>query len=334
MQAKFITLKNKHLQVTITNYGARLVGLQTADKDGKQVDVVAGFSSVDEYLKATSPYYGATIGRFANRIAKGQVTLNGITYQLPVNNGPNCLHGGGGLHAKVWDILDAQDQYIVMQVFSPDGEDGFPGDLTVKVTFTLNDNAILIDYEATTDRDTFINLTNHAYFNLNGEGSGDILGHTMQINANAYTRVNEDLIPTGKLAAVAHSPFDFRETKTIGGHINNEHEQLTIGRGYDHNYVLNKPEGQKMTFAAKATGETSGITMEVLTTEPGMQFYTGNFMNGTNTFKGGSQDDFRTTFALETQHFPDSPNQPHFPSTLLKPDAPFKSSTLYRFGIS
>jgi aldose 1-epimerase len=334
MQGKFITLKNKHLQATITNYGARLVGLLAPDKDGNQVDVVAGFKSVDEYEKATSPYYGATIGRFANRIANGQFNLDGKSYQLPVNNGPNCLHGGGGIHAKVWDILDAQDQYIVMQVFSPNGEDGFPGDMHIKVTYTLIDNALMIDYEGTTDRDTVVNLTNHAYFNLNGEGDGNILNHTLQINADAYTRINENLIPIGKLAAVAHSPFDFRVAKAIGEHIEADHEQLTIAHGYDHNYVLNKVEGQKLTYAAKAVGNKTGIAMEVHTTEPGMQFYTGNFMDGTNTFKGGSKDEFRSMFCLETQHFPDSPNQPTFPSTLLSPGLVFKSSSMYRFGLA
>ncbi|MES2278785.1 MAG: aldose epimerase family protein [Bacteroidota bacterium] len=334
MQAKIITLKNKYLQATITNYGARLTGLITPDKNGNPIDVAAGFATVDAYLKATAPYYGATIGRFGNRIANGQFTLNDITYQLPVNNGPNTLHGGSGFHDKVWEIADAQDQYAVFTLFSPDGEDGFPGDMRVKVVYTLIDNALLIDYEATTKKDTVVNLTNHAYFNLNGEGSGDVLEHSMQINADAYTRVNENLIPTGKLSAVALTPFDFRQPKTIGERIDAEHDQLIIARGYDHNYVLNKTEGQKLSLAAKAIGNKTGISMEVLTTEPGMQFYTGNFMDGTNTFKGGSKDDFRRAFCLETQHFPDSPNQPNFPSTVLSPGGMFKSSSMYRFGVA
>lgn len=333
MQAKILTLKNKYIQATITNYGARVTRLIVNDKDGNPVDVVAGFATVDDYLKATAPYYGATIGRFANRIANGQFTLNDKLYVLPVNNGPNCLHGGSGFHDKVWEIAEAQDQFAAMTLFSPHGEDGFPGDLKVKVIFTLIDNALLIDYEATTDRDTVVNLTNHAYFNLNGEGSGGILDHRMQINAAAYVRVNENLIPTGKLSAVAMSPFDFREPQTIGKCIEADHEQLKIARGYDHTYVLNKTAGQKMSPAAKVVGDKTGIVMEVSTTEPGMQFYTGNFMDGTNTFKGGSTDDFRTTFALETQHFPDSPNQPTFPSTLLSKGGMFKSSTMYRFGV-
>lgn len=333
MQAKFIILKNKHISVSVTNYGARIAGLITANKNGKPTDVVAGFKDVDAYLKATSPYYGATIGRYANRIANARFNLNGNTYHLPVNNGPNTLHGGGGFQDKVWDIIDSGDQHVSMRLLSPNGEDGFPGDLSVNVTFSLNDNALLIDYEATTDRDTVINLTNHAYFNLNGEGSGSILDHSIMINAHNYTPVNESLIPTGAIAPVAGTPFDFREAKTIGERIESRHEQLLFGRGYDHNYVLNKNNAPELSLAAKVTGDKTGIYMEVLTTEPGMQFYTGNFMDGTNIFKGGAQDNFRTTFALETQHFPDSPNQPAFPSTVLSQGVVFKSSSLYRFGV-
>lgn len=334
MQAKFITLKNQFIQATFTNYGARVTALITPDKNGNPVDVVAGFDSVDTYLKATSAYYGATVGRYANRIANGRFSLNGVSYQLPVNNGPNCLHGGGGLHDKVWEITDEQDDHITMRAFSPDGEDGFPGDMHVTVTYRLKDHDLVIDYEATADKDTVINLTNHAYFNLNGEGSGSMLNHTMQINANNYTPVDETLIPTGKIASVAHSPFDFRQTKTIGEHIDADHEQIKIGYGYDHTFVLNKSKPDELSFAAKTTGDMTGISMEVLTTEPGMQFYTGNFMDGANTFKGGVTDDFRTTFALETQHFPDSPNHPNFPGTVLKPGDVFKSTTIYRFGIA
>lgn len=336
MQAKFITLKNKQLKVSLTNYGARIASLTTADKNGNMVDVVAGFDSVDTYIKATSPYYGATIGRFANRIANARFSLNGIDYQLPVNNGPNSLHGGSGFHAKVWDIIDGSDEHVTMQLFSPNGEDGYPGDMYVKITFSITDNALLIAYEAKTDRDTVVNLTNHAYFNLNGEGTGSILNHSLTINANAYTRINENLIPTGTIASVNGSPFDFRETQTIGKCIDTPHEQLQLARGYDHNYVLNKTntDTDELTLAAKAVGDKSGIYLEVHTTEPGMQLYTGNFMNGTNTFKGGAKDDFRTTFCLETQHFPDSPNQPAFPSTVLSAGAIFKSSSLYRFGIA
>jgi aldose 1-epimerase len=334
MQAKFITLKNKQLTVSLTNYGARIAGLTTADKSGNPVDVVAGFDTVDAYIKSTTPYYGATIGRFANRIANARFSLNGVDYQLPVNNGPNSLHGGSGFHSKVWDIIDGSDEHVTMQLFSPNGEDGYPGDMYVTVTFSLADDALLIAYEAKTDRDTVVNLTNHAYFNLNGEGSGSVLNHSLTINANAYTRINENLIPTGTIASVNGSPFDFRETQTIGKCIDTPNEQLQLARGYDHNYVLNKTNSDELTLAAKAVGDKSGIYLEVYTTEPGMQLYTGNFMSGSNTFKGGAKDDFRTTFCLETQHFPNSPNQPAFPSTVLNAGAIFKSSSLYRFGIA
>jgi aldose 1-epimerase len=329
---KFVTLKNKHLEVMLTNYGARIAGLITQDKTGNPVDVVPGFNSVDAYLKATSPYYGAIVGRYANRIANGQFTLNNTVYHLPVNNGPNTLHGGNGFCNRIWEIIDGSDQHLTLRYFSPDGEEGFPGDMQVMVKYILNEDALLIDYEAVTDRDTVINLTNHAFFNLNGEGSGSILNHTIQINANAYTRINENLIPTGSIASVAGSPLDFREARVIGEKINADHEQLKFANGYDHNYILNKTNAKGLTPAARITGDITGITMEVATTEPGMQFYTGNFMNGTNTFKGGATDDFRTAFALETQHFPDSPNQPAFPSTVLSPGMVFKTATVYKFG--
>lgn len=333
MQARFITLKNKYLQVGLTNYGARITGLITPDKNGQPVDVIPGFDNLQACLNATSPYYGATIGRYANRIANGRFSLNGTVYHLPVNNGTNTLHGANGFHNRLWDVAEGNDQYLTMRYFSPDGEEGFPGDVQVTVKYILNDNALLIDYEATTNKDTVINLTNHAFFNLNGEGSGSILNHRMQINANAYTRINTNLIPTGSIASVAGSPFDFREEHTIGERINAAHEQLQLANGYDHNYILNKNNSKGLTFAAKATGDVSGITLEVHTTEPGMQFYTGNFMDGTNVFKGGSADGFRTAFALETQHFPDSPNQPTFPSTVLSRGMLFKTASLYRFGV-
>lgn len=333
MQAKLITLKNKFIEATFTNYGARITGLITPDKHGKPVDVVAGFATVNDYIQATSAYYGPTIGRYANRIAGGKFILNGVTYQLPINNGPNCLHGGGGLHSKVWEITAEQEDRISMRILSPDGEDGFPGDLEVRVTFTIKDKDWIIDYEAATTKDTVINLTNHAYFNLNGEGAGNISGHYMQINADSYTPVDANLIPTGDFEAVANTPFDFRQPETIGQRIDADNEQIKKGSGYDHNYVLNKNHEHELSLAAKATGEKSGVVMKVLTTEPGMQFYTGNFMDGTNIFKGGAPDSRRTTFALETQHFPDSPNQPDFPSTLLKPGSVFKSTTIYRFGV-
>lgn len=333
-QAQIITLKNQFIAVTITNYGARWVGLITADKNGKPTDVVAGFKTIADYEQATSPYYGPTIGRFANRIANGSFTLDGETYHLPINNGLNALHGGGGWHNKIWEIINADEHQVSMKYTSPDGEDGFPGEMEVKVTYKLDGNAISINYEATTSKTTVVNLTNHAYFNLNGEGAGNILNHSIQINADAFVPVNENLIPSGELRLVDDTPFNFKTAEKIGARINIDEEQLNFGRGYDHTYVLTKAKDDELSFAAKAVGEQSGISLEIETTEPGMQFYTGNFMDGTNIFKSGVKDDFRTTFALETQHFPDSPNQPGFPSTVLHPGEVFRSVTVYRFGIS
>ncbi len=333
MQPTFITLKNNFLKATITNYGARLTGAIINNKLGEPVDVVAGFATIDAYLNATAPYYGATIGRFANRIANGKFKLNGCEYHLPVNNGPNSLHGGSGFHDKVWDIIEADEQHILMQYFSVDGEDGYPGDLQVQVKYSLSDGGLLINYKAVCDADTIINLTNHAYFNLNGEGSGSIADHTIQINAAAFTPVNEKLIPTGELAAVGDSPFDLRQPKSIAAGLGDSHHQITIAHGYDHNYVLNKTGEDELAFAAKATGDKTGIYLEVFTTEPGLQFYSGNFMDGTNKFKGGAKDAFRSAFALETQHFPDSPNHLNFPSTVLRAHTTFASSSLYCFGL-
>ncbi|GAB3920134.1 aldose epimerase family protein [Mucilaginibacter myungsuensis] len=334
MEAQILTLENEHLQVNLTNYGARITGLITKDKAGNPVDVVAGFATVDDNLNAKAPYYGATIGRFANRIAKGQFTLNGEQYQLPINNGENALHGGSGFNNKVWDIIDSDEQYAVMQHHSEDMEDGYPGDMKVVVVFTIDGATLRIDYEATTNKDTIINLTNHAFFNLNGEGEGDILGHSMQINADRFTPITGNLIPTGELASLDGSVFDFRSAKAIGQDINADDEQLRFGQGYDHNYVLNKTSEDELSFAAKAIGDITGISVEVFTTEPGMQLYTGNFMDGQNTFKGGAKDIRRTCFCLETQHFPDSPNQPDFPSTVLKHGDEFRSTTEYRFGVA
>lgn len=333
MEAQLYTLSNQFIQATFTNYGARITGLITADKDGKPVDVVAGFSRVEDYLEAKSPYYGATIGRFANRIAKGQFSLNGAAYQLPVNNGQNSLHGGSGFNSKIWEVVSTDDTHIAMKYISADMEDGYPGDMTVTVKFSLNDHTLQIDYEAAADKDTIINLTNHAFFNLNGEGSGDVLGHIVEINADTFTPVTENLIPTGALVNLDGSAFDFRQAKAIGRDITADDDQLHFGKGYDHNYVLNKPSSGDLSFAAKAQGEVTGISMETFTTEPGMQFYTGNFMNGTNTFKGGSIDEARTCFCFETQHFPDSPNQPDFPSAVLKHGEIFRSVTQYKFGV-
>lgn len=333
-QTMLYTLKNKNnAEAIFTNYGGRLVSLLVPDKDGKLVDVVVGFKSVNDYEKSTEPYFGATIGRYGNRIAKGKFTLEGKTYSLFTNNGQNTLHGGKkGYQYVVWDATQPSANTLVLHYLSKDGDENFPGNLDVKVTYTLtDDNELKMDYEAKTDKTTIVNLTNHAFFNLNGEGSGDILNHEVQIYADDYTPVDSTLIPTGKIEKVKGTPFDFTKATTIGARINDKNEQLTFGKGYDHNYVLNKTKAMGMFHAATVKGDKSGILMDIYTQEPGLQFYSGNFMQSKNTFKTGAKDDFRTAIALETQHFPDSPNQPAFPSTVLKPGQVYKTSSVYKF---
>ncbi|PTR00902.1 aldose 1-epimerase [Mucilaginibacter yixingensis] len=332
MSAQFYTLKNNFIEVTLTNYGARMTSI-IINANGQKTEVTGGFNNVDDYLKATAPFYGATIGRFGNRIANGKFELNGKHYQLPINNGPNSLHGGSGFHDKLWQVTSVDDVHVSMAYVSADGEDGYPGKLTVTLVFTLLEDGVSIDYSAQTDAPTVINLTNHNYYNLNGEGNGDILKHTLYVNADALVAVNSNLIPTGELMPVEGTAFDFRKEQKIGPRINDAHEQMQTGNGYDHTYVLNKPEPGDLTLAGRLTGDISGIYLDVYTTEPGMQVYTGNFMDGTNTFQNGAKDDFRTMVALETQHFPDSPNHPEFPSTVLNPDETFTSASVYRFGV-
>lgn len=329
-------LKNKnHLQAAFTNYGGRLVSLLVPDKNGKLTDVVVGFKSVTDYKNATEPYFGATIGRYGNRIAKGKFMLDGRQVTLTVNNGVNTLHGGkAGYQYVVFDALQPDEHTLQLSYLSPDMEGGFPGNVMVKVTYTLNDdNELHMDYEATTDKTTVVNLTNHAFFNLNGEGSGTILNHVVQINADKYIPVDSTLIPTGKLALVAGTPFDFNKPAAIGLRITQKNQQLKNGNGYDHNYVLTGAAADKFAHAATVIGDKSGVIMDIYTREPGLQFYSGNFMQGKNTFKGGAKDDFRTAFAMETQHFPDSPNQPSFPSTTLKPGQVYKTSSYYKFSV-
>ncbi|AKQ47668.1 aldose epimerase [Rufibacter radiotolerans] len=333
-EARLYILTNKNnVKVTFTNYGGRMISLLVPDKNGKMTDVVVGFKNAGEYENSTEPYFGATIGRFGNRIAKGKFKLDGKEYTLATNNGQNSLHGGKqGFQYVNWEAQQPDNHTLVLTYTSKDMEEGYPGNLKAKVTYTLTDeNEIKMDYEATTDKPTVVNLTNHAFFNLNGEGSGDILGHVLQINADKYTPVDSTLIPTGKIEPVAGTPFDFRKPTPIGARINANNEQLKFGNGYDHNYVLSAGKSAGMAPAARVVGEKSGIVMEVLTQEPGLQFYSGNFMAGKNTFKGGSKDEFRTAFCLETQHFPDSPNQPSFPSTVLKPGQTYKTSSIYKF---
>ncbi|RWY50334.1 galactose mutarotase [Mucilaginibacter gilvus] len=332
-KTELYVLKNKSgAEAAITNYGAHLVSLLVPDKNGKLTDVILGFDDIAGFQKAGGAYYGATIGRYGNRLAKAKFILDGKEYKLFANNGPNTLHGGKkGFDSMVWDAKQIDSSSIELTYLSKDMEEGFPGNLKVKVVYTLtDDNAVKITYEASTDKKTVVNLTNHSYFNLNGQGSGTALNHVVQIDADGYTPVDSILIPTGKIEPVKGTPFDFTTATAIGARIETANEQLKFGKGYDHNFVLKKHDIS--TPIANAVGDKSGIKLEVFTEEPGLQFYTGNFMNGSNTLKGGAKDEHRTAFAMETQHYPDSPNQPSFPSTMLKPGAVYKTVTIYKFS--
>jgi aldose 1-epimerase len=326
------TLTNRNrLEARITNYGGIVVSLKVPDRNGNLADVVLGFDSLAEYL-ANSPYFGALIGRYANRIAQGRFVLDGVDYHLDKNNGPNSLHGGAaGFNKKVWTARELPDGGLELQYQSKDGEGGFPGNLTATATYHVTDtNELRIDYGAITDRNTVINLTNHSYFNLKGAGSGDILGHLVTLDADRFTPVDSTLIPTGELRSVAGTPFDFRTPMTIGARIEQADEQLRFGNGYDHNWVLNG-DGKRLARAARVEEPESGRILEVLTTEPGVQFYTANSL-GPLRGKGGKTYGRRSALCLETQHFPDSPNHKDFPSTVLKPGERFQSTTVYRFG--
>ena len=330
-------IKNaKGMQAAIPHFGGRLVSLLVPDKSGKPTDVIVGFDNLNDFVKiSTDPYYGATIGRYGNRIAKAKFSIDGVEYKLAANNGVNALHGGPkGFHNVVWDAKPVGENGLELSYTSADGEEGYPGKLNVKVVCTLTDsNELKIDYEATTNKKTVCNLTHHSYFNLNGVGSGNIANHQLMINADTYTPVDETLIPTGKIEKVEGTPFDFRTATAIGARVNDSaNDQIKKGAGYDHNFVLNKNKGTGLNLAATAWGDKSGILMEVYTQEPGLQFYGGNFMNGKNSLKG-TKDDYRTAFCLETQHFPDSPNQPAFPSTLLEPGKVYKTTSVYRFAV-
>ena len=329
-------LKNDQIHVYITNYGGRIVSLLTPDKMGEMGDVVLGFKSIADYQKANTPYHGCLIGRYGNRIAMGKFELNGKIYELPINNNENHLHGGPeGFHNQVWEVVSANENSIVMTYLSKDGEMGYPGNLTVEVSYAINDkNELIISYEATTDKATPVNLTNHAFFNLAGEAKGSINDHLLMINADHFTPVDQDLIPLGEIRSVAGTPFDFRSTKTIGRDLNQEisDAQLTHGGGYDHNFVLKKESPGSMSLAARVIDPKSGRQMEIFTKEPGIQFYGGNFMDGSDVGKYGTKFDYRASFALETQHFPDSPNQPAFPSTILKPGETYQTKSIYKFS--
>lgn len=328
-------LKNKNnVQAAITNYGGRVVSLIVPDKEGNLTDVVLGYDKLEFYRKDKEPYFGALIGRYGNRIGKGRFALDGKSYQLELNDGTNTLHGGkNGFFGKVWDANQLKENILELSYLSVDGEAGYPGSLSVKVTYTLTEeNALKIDYVATTDKKTIVNLTNHAYFNLNGEGDSTILDHELMINATTITPVDTTLIPTGELMAVEGTPFDFNKPIAIGARINDDNEQIKNGKGYDHNWVLNKKKG--LQIIATVRSPRTGIVMDIITEEPGLQFYSGNFLNGkTADGKGGKSYTYRSAFCLETQHFPDSPNQPTFPETVLKPGETYKTSTIYKFSV-
>lgn len=329
-------IKNKNgMAAAITNFGATLVSLIVNDKYGELIDVVVGFDTLSEFTeKNNSAYFGATVGRYANRIANAKFGIDGVEYELAANNGINALHGGPkGFHCAIWEAKQLDENAIEFNYTSADGEEGFAGALKVKVVYTItNDNEIKIDFKATTDKKTVCNLTNHTYFNLNAVGSGEVTNHLLMINANTFTPVDENLIPTGELAEVEGTPFDFRTAKTIGTAINDtDNIQIKRGGGYDHNFVLNKDADGEMSHAATASADKSGITMKVFTTEPGIQFYSANFQPE-NILKG-LEHKGRAAFCLETQHFPDSPNQPSFPSTLLVPGDIYSTTTIYKFGL-
>jgi aldose 1-epimerase len=320
--------------VKITNQGGKIVQLLVPDKDNRLGDVVLGYESVDQYVAGRASF-GAIIGRYANRIAKGRFTLGGREYQLPVNNGPNHLHGGKGTQFLVFDARQLDDRTLQLTYTFKDGEEGYPGNTSLRVVYAVTDDQELrITYEAVTDKPTVINFTNHAFFNLAGEGRGDILDHELTINADRFTPIDATSIPTGELRAVKGTPMDFTRTARIGARINDSDEQLKFGTGYDHNYVLNKTVGE-LSFAARLSDPVSGRTMEVYTTEPGIQLYTGNFLTGkapNDVGKGGKPYPVRSAVCLETQHFPDSPNKASFPTTVLTPGQWFTSTTVYKFS--
>lgn len=328
-------LKNDNMQVALTNYGARIVGLLVPDKTGKLVDVVPGFPTFKGYEGAGEPFFGPVVGRFGNRIAKGTFTLDGKTYKTALNNNGNTLHGGPtGFHSQVWDAKQNGEKALELTYVSKDGEGGFPGTVTTKVVYTLTgDNGLRIDYTATTDKATPYNPTSHAFFNLNGEGSGTINNHVLMIDADRYSVVDKGLIPQGEPVSVAGTPFDFRKPTAVGARVNDKNEQLTFGGGYDHNFVLNRKNAD-LAKSVEITGDKSGIKMAMLTTEPAVQFYGGNFFKGADKGKYDKAVNYREAFALEAQHYPDSPNHPTYPNTILRPGQTYKQTTEYRFSVA
>jgi len=329
------TLRNEAgVEVQAMTYGATILSWKTPDRDGRLADIVLGLDGPARYLKGDSPYFGAIVGRYGNRIGSARFTLDGRTYTLAANDGVNHLHGGvRGFDKVTWQAsrgTDGRGPAVTFSRTSPDGEEGYPGALTVRVTYTLTaKNELIVDYEATTDKPTVLNLTQHSYFNLAGDG--DILGHELRINADRYTPVDKTLIPTGELATVEGTPFDFRKPTRIGARIGSEHPQMQFGRGYDHNWVLSR-SGGGLSPAAELYDPKSGRTLQVATTEPGLQFYSGNFLDGTLTGKGRTYG-HRSGLCLETQRFPDSPNKPSFPTTVLRPGEKYRTQTVFATGV-
>ncbi len=330
----FILSNKNGLEMSVINYGAKIVSLHVPGKNGEMVDVVLGHNSIAEYLISKEPYFGAACGRTGNRIAKGKFTLEGKEYTLAVNNGPNNLHGGlKGFNAVVWDAKQIDSQTLELKYLSRDGEEGFPGNLFTTIIYKLtDDNAVEIDYKATTDKTTIVNLTNHSYFNLSGAGDPYIGDHLLTINADTYLPTDDTAIPYGKPEKVEGTPMDFRTPHEIGARINDNFQQLIYGKGYDHTYILNK-KGLEMSLCAKAVSLKTGIVMETYTTEPGVQLYTGNWMTGEFVAKEGKRYPMRSAFCLETQHYPDSINKPEYPSVVLRPGETFSSQTVYKFSI-
>ncbi|MEZ0608962.1 aldose epimerase family protein [Fibrella sp. WM1] len=327
-------LKGDKIQVAITNYGARIVSLIAPDKDGKPTDVALGFSNISDYEKPGAAFFGPVVGRFGNRIGKATFTLDGKTYKTEQNNNGNTLHGGpSGFHSHVWDAKQIDDKTLQLTYLSKDGEGGFPGNLTTTVTYSIVDgNALKLEYKATTDKATPVNPTSHGFFNLNGEGSGTINNHVLMIDADRYSVVDKGLIPQGEPQSVAGTPFDFRKPTAIGARVDTpNNKQLKFAGGYDHNWVVNTKVGT-LAKIAEVTGDKSGIKMTIMTTEPAIQFYGGNFFNGKDKGKYGRAINLREALALETQHYPDSPNHPTYPNTILKPGQTYTQTTVYAFG--
>jgi aldose 1-epimerase len=338
-QVTLFTLENsKGVKVTLTNYGGKIVNAWIPDRNGNPADIILGFNTIEEYVKG-SKSFGATVGRYANRIAKGAFTLDGVAYQLPINNGPNCLHSGpNGFNTKVFDakeIETPQGKVVEMHFLSPDGENGFPGTLDFYVSFNLTEkNELVINYKATTDKPTVLNVTNHSYFNLKGEGKGEITGIEVVVNGDSIAEVaNNEMIPTGIFRNILNTPMDFKAPRLVSKDIDADYEQLKYGGGYDHSWVLNKKQKGELSFTASAYDPENGRFMEVYTTEPAVQFFTGNSLNGSQIGKSGVAYGKRSGFCFETQHFPDSPNHPNFPSTVLRPGETFISTTIYKFSV-